>query len=140
MTIDAALLRSTLEYVLAADDTFPQRFYEILFERHPEVRALFHRNSVGAQNKMFAQKLTAIVDHVEDSDYIAREVVDIAVSHTGYGVRDEMYGWVGEALIATLREGCGELFTAEAEGSWREAYGGIEAEIQRVMRERGLTA
>lgn len=136
MTIDAALLRSTLEHVLAADDTFPQRFYAILFERHPETRALFHRNSAGAQNKMFAQKLTAIVDHVEDTDYIAREVVEIAASHAGYGVRDEMYGWVGAALIETMREGCGELFTAEAERSWREAYGGIEAAILEATQKR----
>jgi len=138
MTIDARLLASTLEHVLASDDAFPQRFYTLLFERHPEVRAMFHRNSVGAQNKMFAQKLAAIVDHVEDADYIAREVVAIAVSHAGYGVRGEMYAWVGEALIDTLREGCGELFTPEAETSWREAYSGIETSILEATKARGL--
>jgi hemoglobin-like flavoprotein len=116
------LLRETLERVLAADDTFPARFYERLFAEHPEVRALFRSHSPGAQRKMFAQKLVAIVDHIEDPEWIAREAAVLGGSHAGYGVTPEMYPWVGDALIATVAEACGERWTAAAEEAWRDAY------------------
>ncbi len=126
---DIALLRETLELTLALDDTFPVRFYQRLFAAHPEVRPLFHRNSPGAQNKMFAQKLTAVIDHLDDPDWLARELPSLAANHVRYGVTPAMYPWVGEALIATLREACGERWTPEAEREWTEAYASLVAAI-----------
>jgi hemoglobin-like flavoprotein len=125
----AKLLRTTLEITLARDDSFPKRFYDRLFMSHPEVIPLFHRNSPGAQRKMFAQKLTMIVDHVEDAAWLARELHAVAESHVRYGVRPEMYAWVGEALIETLREACGEEWSDEAERAWRAAYDRISRTI-----------
>lgn len=120
--IDPAMLRDSLEAVLAMDDTFPKRFYELLFQRHPAVEKLFVRASPGAQRKMFAQKLTMIVDHIEDAAWMERELGKLRDSHTSYGVTDEMYPWVGEALIDTIREALGAEFTPEVERNWREAY------------------
>lgn len=120
--IDPLLLRNSLEAVLAKDDTFPKRFYEILFERHPHVKELFVRSSGGAQRKMFAQKLCAIVDHVDDPEWLGRELQNLRTAHDGYGVTDEMYPWVGEALLDTLREALGSDFTSDVERNWREAY------------------
>ena len=122
MSSDARMLRDTLELTLAADDSFPKRFYDRLFARHPEVVPMFHRNSPGAQRKMFAQKLTMIVDHVEDPEWLARELAEVAESHAKYGVTPEMYAWVGEALVDTLREACADGWTVAAEHAWRTAY------------------
>jgi len=78
--MDPRILRESLETVLAMDDKFPRRFYEILFERHPQVSSLFVRSSAGAQQKMFAQKLCAIVDHVEDAEWMTRELERMRVA------------------------------------------------------------
>jgi hemoglobin-like flavoprotein len=121
----ANLLRETLELTLSRDDTFPARFYERLFAAHPDVRALFHRSSPGAQNKMFAQKLAAIVDHIDDPAWLGRELSRLAANHVDYGVKPEMYPWVGDALIATLAEACGTAWTAEAEQAWKAAYASL---------------
>jgi hemoglobin-like flavoprotein len=123
------VLRDTLELTLTKDDTFPQRFYDNLFEAHPELRPMFHRSSPGAQNKMFAQKLTAIVDHLDEPAWLDRELVLLASKHVSYGVTDEMYAWVGDALIKTLREACGDDWTDEAEAAWRAAYGSLAGRI-----------
>ncbi len=123
------ILRDTLEMTLARDDSFPLRFYERLFTAHPEVKALFHRSTPGAQNKMFAQKLAAIVDHLDEPDWLHRELPRLAATHATYGVTAEMYPWVGEALIATLAEACEGAWTAEAEREWREAYASLVAAI-----------
>ncbi|MGE5185917.1 MAG: globin domain-containing protein [Acidobacteriota bacterium] len=122
---DAALLRETLEITLAGDDTFPRRFYERLFAAHPEVRPMFHRSTPGALHKMFAQKLISIVDHLDDPAWLARELPRQAASHAGYGVTAEMYPWVGDAVIATVREACGEAWSDEAERAWTDAYASL---------------
>jgi hemoglobin-like flavoprotein len=129
MTQQAKLLRDSLEIVLAADDTFPARFYERLFAAHPDVQALFRSNSPGAQRKMFAQKLAAIVDHIEDPQWVARESAALAGTHTGYGVTPEMYPWVGDALIATMAEACGPEWSDATEQAWREAYAALTQAI-----------
>jgi len=123
------ILRETLELTLARDDTFPLRFYERLFAAHPEVRPLFHRSTPGAQNKMFAQKLTALVDHLDEPDWLHRELPRLAASHSTYGVTAEMYPWVGDALIETLREACEDAWTPEAEAAWKQAYASLVAAI-----------
>jgi hemoglobin-like flavoprotein len=133
MKTDAEILRETLELTLAADDSFPKRFYDRLFARHPEVIPMFHRNSPGAQRKMFAQKLTMIVDHVEDPDWLARELRTVAESHVRYGVRPEMYAWIGEALIETLRDACDSDWSESAERAWRSAYAKIVESIFSVL-------
>jgi hemoglobin-like flavoprotein len=123
------LLRDTLELTLAKDDSFPQRFYDRLFATHPEVKPMFHRSSPGAQNKMFAQKLTTIVDHIDDKEWLQRELGTLAAKHTSYGVKPEMYAWVGDALIATLREACAEEWSSEAEAAWSAAYDSLASAI-----------
>jgi hemoglobin-like flavoprotein len=122
VTTKSEILLDTLERALAADDTFPARFYERLFAAHPEVQSLFRSHSPGAQRKMFAQKLVAIVDHIEDPQWVERELSALAATHVGYGVTPEMYPWVGEALIATLADACGPDWSPEAEAAWTTAY------------------
>lgn len=129
MSIDVASLRETLEMALSQDARFPGRFYEILFERNPELEALFTRNSRGAQVRNFGKKLVAIVDHLDDPDWTDRELGALAASHIDYGVTPKMYDYVGAALIDTLREACGEAFTEDVERNWREAYARITAAI-----------
>lgn len=124
-----SILQQTLERTLANDDTFPTKFYQRLFAAHPELRALFTRSTPGAQNKMFAQKLTAIVDHLDDATWMKRELGTLAANHVGYGVTPEMYPWVGEALLGTLAEACGDAWTAEAERAWRDAYSSLVTAI-----------
>ena len=126
---DVRILRDTLELTLAKDDTFPTKFYNRLFNAHPEVRALFHRSTPGAQNKMFAQKLTAIVDHLDDPAWLNRELATLAANHVSYGVTREMYPWVGEALIATLEEACGDAWTPAADRAWKDAYASLVTAI-----------
>jgi hemoglobin-like flavoprotein len=128
----ARLLRDTLELTLARDETFPARFYDRLFASHPELRALFHRHSPGALRKMFAQKLTALVDHAEDPAWLSRELAALAASHESYGVTAEMYPWVGDALLETLAEACGDAWTPEAERAWREVYAAVTRAILDV--------
>jgi hemoglobin-like flavoprotein len=123
--MDVQLLRDSFGLVLERNDRVTARFYEILFERYPEVQRMFGRNSRPAQEKMLASALVAVVDHLEDAAWLDGTLGALGRAHVGYGVTDEMYDIVGECLLATLAEVAGDDWSAEVEGAWTEAYGAI---------------
>ena len=125
MTLNAALLRQSLEIVVARQPEITPRFYEILFERYPQAAPLFGRNSRQNQARMLQDAIVAVVDHVEDAEWLTTTLHAMGKKHVDYGVKDEMYPWVGEALLATLEEHAGDAWSPEVATAWADAYGAI---------------
>jgi hemoglobin-like flavoprotein len=124
------LLEESYELALLRDADFPRLFYDILFQRHPSTRALFKSNSLNAQRTMLSKALLAAVDHLEDTHWLEQNLLPMGKEHLSYGVTAEMYGWVGDALIAAIAEVCEDDWTAAHESAWRDAYRRM-AEIMR---------
>src|SRR4051812_19923500 len=125
MPLNVSLLRQSFEVVATANPQFVPRFYEILFERHPQARALFPQNGMARQAEMLTQALVAVLDHLEDAPWLQGTVCALGAKHVDYGVTREMYDWVGASLLATLAEVAGPAWTPELQGAWAEAYGAI---------------
>ena len=121
----STLLRESFELALERDDDFPSLLYDILFHRHPELEALFLRNTRSAQRKMFGTTLAAIVDHSDSPSWFRAHLPPIGQAHVGYGVTPDMYPMVGEALIDALAEVCAEQWTPQHEQAWRAAYANV---------------
>ena len=130
MPLNVALLRSSFEVVIERQPALTQRFYEILFERYPRAKALFVRNAPAAQEKMLADALVAVLDHLEDAPWLTSTLKGLGAKHKGYGVTDEMYGWVGASLLATLAEVAGKDWTPPLAAAWTEAYGAVAGLMQ----------
>jgi hemoglobin-like flavoprotein len=130
MALQYDTLRSSFSLVIEKEPELTTRFYEILFERYPQVRSMFSPERQKMQSRMLAQALAAVVDHLEDPDWLGETLEKMGARHVRYGVRDEMYGWVGESLLATLAEVAGDAWTPEIEGAWVEAYGAIAGLMQ----------
>jgi hemoglobin-like flavoprotein len=127
MALDIDLLRTSFNLVLEVNPNLTTRFYEILFERYPQARPLFGRNAQRAQERMLAEALMAVVDHLEDPAWLGQQLGALGAKHEGYGVTAEMYDWVGDALLATLAETAGSAWTPAHQAAWAEAYGAIVA-------------
>jgi len=125
MSLDVEALRSSFDLVVERSPDVVHRFYEILFERHPEVRSMFSRNSAAAQEKMLTGALVAVLEHLEDAPWLEGQLTALGAKHVSYGVRDEMYDWVGACLIAALKDAAGEAWTARVEAAWVAAFGAI---------------
>lgn len=125
MTLDVDRLRTSFELVLARQPDLTHVFYEELFVRHPEARALFSRNSIEVQERMLAETLVAAMDHLEDGDWLATNLAALGARHAEYGVSPVMYGWVAEALLATLAKVGGGDWTDTLELAWTEALAAI---------------
>lgn len=130
MTLDAAVLRSSFDLVIDRRPDLTVRFYEILFERYPDLQRLFGRNSAGVQARMLAQAIAAVLDHLEDASWLASTLGTLGARHVAYGVTDAMYDQVGDALLATLAEVAAEAWTAEVAAQWTAAYGAIAGMMQ----------
>lgn len=121
MALDVAALRGSFDLILAREPELSRRFYETLFERHPEARPLFG-GSVRAQEEMLTRTLVAVVDRAEDGVWLADTLRALGAKHVDYRVTDEMYPWVGDALLATLAEVAREAWTPRVDAAWRAAY------------------
>jgi hemoglobin-like flavoprotein len=130
MSLNVALLRSSFDLVVERQPQLTHRFYEILFERYPKAKTLFGRNTGAAQEKMLSDALVAVMDHLEDAPWLATTLKQLGAKHAGYGVTNEMYGWVGASLLATLAEAAGRDWTPPLEAAWTDAYGAIAGLMQ----------
>src|ERR1041384_8203611 len=95
MGLNVSLLRESFEVVATANPKFTTRFYEILFERYPQARPLFPANGIARQAEMLTSALVAVLDHLEDAPWLKDTLGALGSKHVGYGVKREMYDWVG---------------------------------------------
>jgi len=130
MSLNVPLLRSSFDLVVERQPRLTSRFYEILFQRYPEAKLLFHRNKPELQEKMLTDTLVAVMDRLDDAPWLTATLKGMGAKHVEYGVTNEMYGWVGASLLATLAEVAGKDWTPELEAAWTEAYGAIAGLMQ----------
>jgi len=136
MGLNVTLLRESFGLVIERQPQVVHRFYQILFERYPKARPLFSRNSPAKQEEMLGAALVAVLDHLEDAAWLTDTLKAMGTKHVDYGVTHEMYGWVGDSLLATLAEVAGPAWTPELAAAWTEAYGAISGLMQMGAAER----
>lgn len=124
MSLDVITLRQSFDLVVSRAPDMTRRFYAILFERYPQVRPLFGR-STEKQEQMLTRALVAVLDRLEDGAWLGDTLRALGAKHVDYGVTEEMYPWVGDALLATLAEVAGEAWTPQVEKAWTDAYAAI---------------
>lgn len=129
MSLDPLILRSSFDLVIGRRPDLTVRFYEILFERHPELAPMFRRDRA-AQSRMLAEAIAAVLDHLEDAPWLESTLATLGARHQGYGVTAAMYDQVGGALLATLAEVAAEAWTPEVADQWTLAYGAIAGMMQ----------
>ena len=125
MALNANLLQASLNLVVRRRPELTERFYEILFERFPQARRLFTRNTIKHQASLLQTALASVVGNVDNPEWLSKNLGDLGKRHLDYGITEEMYDWVGEALIATLAEVAGDDWTPDLQTAWVDAYGAI---------------
>jgi hemoglobin-like flavoprotein len=133
--LDAALLRDSFHSIVERSPSLAHRFYEILFTRFPEAKSLFGRNSAPKQERMLADALTGIIDHLEDAPWLSQTLLKLGARHASYGVTDEMYEWVGVSLLNALSEVAGTDWTPRVTSAWTDAYAAISGLMLAGARE-----
>ena len=115
------LVQSSFERVGPQLPALATRFYQELFARDPDLRALF-TTDMALQKVRFAEKLTEIVRAFPRLDELLAHTRALGARHVGYGVRAADYPTVGAALCDALAAVLGDDFDAETRQAWAVAY------------------
>lgn len=130
MGLNVQLLRESFSLVVENEPELAHRFYDTLFQRHPEALTLFRRNPRSVQERMLTDMLVKVMEHLDDEPWLKQELMALGAKHDGYGVTTAMYDWVGGALLKTLEDVAGSAWTPELGAAWTEAYGAIAGLMQ----------
>jgi len=101
--------------------------YARLFAAHPEMEALFWRDTNHAvKGEMLARVITAILDFIGPRQYARTMIQCEVVTHDGYGVPPETFGVFFGTVRDTLRDVCAQEWTNEIDAAWRELLDALD--------------
>jgi hemoglobin-like flavoprotein len=132
------LIRQTFDLVAPMADSVAAVFYRRLFELDPSLRALFPPMLV-EQGRKLMQMLGAAVGMLDRPQQLTSVLESLGRRHAGYGVRDEHYDTVGEALLWTLERGLGPVFTPDVKAAWAALYGVVATTMKNAANARPET-
>ena len=115
------LVQSTFKDVHPIAAAAAELFYDRLFTLDPSLRPMFKGDMVH-QGRMLMAMLNSAVNGLTNLEAMVPVVRQLGARHAVYGVRDEHYATVGDALLWTLAQGLGEKFTPEVREAWTVAY------------------
>ncbi|MGZ8192859.1 MAG: globin family protein [Methylobacter sp.] len=129
------LVQDSWEKVVPISATAAELFYGQLFEIAPEVKPLFKGDMKIQGNKLMSMLNTA-VRSLNNLETIVPVIEESGRRHAGYGVKDEHYQKVAEALLWTLGKGLGDAFTEEVKHAWIAVY----VLVSTVMKNAAMEA
>jgi hemoglobin-like flavoprotein len=129
------LIRQTFDLVAPMADSVAEVFYRRLFELDPSLRTLFPPVLV-EQGRKLMQMLGAAIGMLDRPQQLIAVLESLGKRHAGYGVRDEHYDTVGEALLWTLERGLGPVFTPEVKAAWAALYGVVATTMKNAANAR----
>jgi len=115
------LVQDSWAKVVPISETAAELFYGKLFELDPSVRAMF-KGDMKEQGRKLIAILNTAVNALTKLETIVPAVQAMGKRHVDYGVKDEHYDTVGEALIWTLGVGLKDDFIDETKDAWLAVY------------------
>lgn len=115
------LIKTSWDKVLPISETAAELFYAKLFELDSALKPLFKGN-MKEQGAKLMKMINTVVNSLDKFETIVPAVQNLGERHVGYGVTDEHYDTVAEALLWTLGQGLGDAFTDEFKEAWTSAY------------------
>lgn len=115
------LVQDSWAKVLPISETAAELFYGKLFELDPSLKPMF-KGDMKEQGRKLMAILNTAVNALTKLDTIVPALQDMGRRHVDYGVKDEHYDTVGEALIWTLSTGLEDDFTEDTKVAWIAVY------------------
>jgi len=122
------LVQASFAQVAPIADQAATLFYEELFRRDPQLRALFKEDMAEQRRKLMSMLATAVAN-VGNWGTVSSAVRALGQRHVQYGVKAADYATVGASLIATLEKGLGAGFTSEIRAAWEACIAMVAEEM-----------
>lgn len=127
------IIRLTFVQAMQRKMEIGRLFYDRLFTIAPDTRAMF-RGDIDEQARKLMDTLAIAIGTLQDSAALSELLEGLAKRHVAYGVRDEHYDKVGEALLWTLEQGLGDGFTPAVRDAWATLYGAVATTMRGAAK------
>ncbi|SMH31640.1 NO-inducible flavohemoprotein [Azospirillum agricola] len=141
-----AVVKATAPVVAANANRITGTFYPLMFERFPEVRAVFNQSHQrgGAQPEALANAIIAYASNIDRLEVLGPAVEGIVQKHVSLNITPDQYEIVGTCLMEAIGRVLGDAVTAEVADAWGAAYWQlarllIAAEEAEYARKAALT-
>ena len=118
-------MHRSLEQLSGRVALLAERAFDRFFLGHPEIAALFGRESLSEQEEMVRETLVSALAHREGEPWLISNLEAMGASHQEYGVRDEMYDWWVDCMLAALAEVLAADWDVAMALEWRSALEGV---------------
>ncbi|SDZ93496.1 nitric oxide dioxygenase [Thalassobacillus cyri] len=128
-----ATVKATVPVLAEHGEQITTRFYQMMFEAHPELKNVFNmtHQKEGKQPRALANAVYAAAQYIDDLSAIMPAVEKIAHKHRSMNIVPEQYPIVGKYLLLAIKDVLGDAATDDIINAWEKAYGVIaEAFIQ----------
>jgi nitric oxide dioxygenase len=133
------LVRLSFVTVMDAKAVAGKLFYDRLFAIAPEVRPLF-KSDIGDQAEKMMDMLATAIAALKSPQALTPVLEGLGRRHAGYGVRDEHYEKVRDAMLWALERTLGGGFTPQVRDAWTALYGTVAAVMKSAATGRRATA
>ncbi|HEY2707790.1 MAG TPA: globin [Caulobacteraceae bacterium] len=117
---DAKAIELSLEVAAERAGDLTDAVYARLFERQPEMKALFWRDTNGSiKGEMLMRVFEAIFDFIGERRYADHLIQCEVVTHAGYDVPPNVFATFFGVVAETVREACGPGWTAAMDAGWK---------------------
>ncbi len=101
--------------------------YERLFERYPEMEALFVLDTTGSvRGHMLSEVLDCVLDFCNGDNYASNFVSSTMVNHDGLGVPPDVFSTFLSIVVEVFREILDADWTAEIDQAWKDVLIGLD--------------
>jgi len=129
-------LQSSLHYLLQDEDKFSMLFYDKVFHKAPFVKKLFLSN-IREQGRLLTHMLGSIIYSLSRPEYLILGLKSLGLNHIRYGVKNEYYPVVKDAMLETIPEILGENYNDRIGEAWSQA---LDFVIEAMKPEEEIVA
>lgn len=123
----AAVIESSLEIASERVGDLTGPVYEVLFERQPEMKALFWRDTNGLiKGEMLMRVFEAILDFIGERKYADHLIQCEVVTHAGYDVPPPVFATFFGIVAEVVQQACGPDWSPAMADAWRRTLADLD--------------
>lgn len=135
------IIKGTVPVLQQHGETITGRFYDLMFQNHPELLNIFNQTNQKkkTQRTALANAVIAAAANIDQLGKIIPIVKQIGHKHRSIGIKAEHYAIVGKYLMLAIKDVLGETATPVIMQAWEKAYGVIAdafIEMEKEMYEQ----
>lgn len=121
------IIKATVPVLREHGEKITKRFYQLMFENHPELKNIFNQTNQreGKQPRALANTVYAAAANIDNLEAILPNVVSIAHKHKSLNIKPEQYPIVEKHLLLAIKDVLGDAATDDIIDAWEKAYGVI---------------